>query len=293
MSEPIKRIVRANGLEFGIDCYGAGGPLFVLLHGFPDTQTSMGPLAQILSQAGAFVVAPALRGYPPTAPAPDGRYDLEALAQDVIELIDVLGYEKAVIVGHDWGAAIAYATAAIAADRIVQVFALSVPPIPIFLRRGLGSLGQLWHSRYMFFFQLPYLPERRLTDQDGQGVRTLWERWAHGPFDPAHLESACKTLTMPGVAHAALSYYRTFAQLYRSGSRRSIRLGYTYLTVPTRVLVGARDNCVAPSIFQGCPYPLHVIPGVGHFLPSEAPNAVGEMILEYWHENPKTGALRP
>ena len=104
--------VTSNNVRLAVHVYGVDGPLIILLHGFPDTSASMAPLARLLCSRGAVVAVPALRGYPPTGPAPDGRYDLDALVEDILGLVEGLGYGQAILVGHDWGAVIAYASAA-------------------------------------------------------------------------------------------------------------------------------------------------------------------------------------
>jgi len=239
----------------------------------------MSPLATFLADRGHLTVAPHLRGYGPTGPAPDGRYDLEALAKDILGLASALGHERFVIVGHDWGAAIGYVVAAMAPERVIHLFALSVPPLSVFLNRGLRSPRQLWRSRYMLFFQLPYLPELSLRMSGSSGVRRLWRRWSASAFFQEHLEHACSNFQQPGRAEGGLAYYRSFFRLHRKGSRRAWRLGHSALTVPTLVISGADDQCIGPEIFEGMDCPLELIPGSGHFLPSEAPTAVGEIIV--------------
>jgi pimeloyl-ACP methyl ester carboxylesterase len=272
--------VEANGLRFVVETHGDDGPLVLLLHGFPDTAASMEPLGAMLAEAGFFTAAPHLRGYAETGAAPDGRYDLEALAEDALALIEAFGQQSAIIIGHDWGAVIAYVAAALAPDKVDHVFALSVPPLPVFFRSVLRSPSQLWRSRYIFFFQLPFLPERRLVAQNAKAVERLWRRWSFGPLVPGHLERARTAFSSVRVAASALMYYRTMFRLHRRAARRSLVLAYRSLTVPTRVMVGEKDGCIAPVVFRGCPYPVDVIPDVGHFLPSEAPDIVARLVIE-------------
>ena len=110
----IFRFLQANGLEFGLLERGpADGPLVLCLHGFPDGPQSFLPLLDALDAAGYRAVAPAMRGYLPSGIPADGDYRPVTLARDVIALIDHLGAEKAVVVGHDWGAVATYLAAAI------------------------------------------------------------------------------------------------------------------------------------------------------------------------------------
>jgi pimeloyl-ACP methyl ester carboxylesterase len=106
-------VIRANGVHFAY--FDAGqGPLVLCLHGFPDTAWSFVPLLERLAAAGYCAVAPFMRGYPPSGPAPDGDYRVITLGRDALALIEALGAQRAVLVGHDWGAAATYIAAALA-----------------------------------------------------------------------------------------------------------------------------------------------------------------------------------
>src|SRR5579872_1051858 len=109
--EATTRKVRASGIDFHVLEIGSG-PLVLCLHGFPDTAHSFRHQMPALADAGFHVVAPFMRGYAPSGPAPDGRYDIGALGEDAINLIDALGASDAVIFGHDWGAVASYEAAA-------------------------------------------------------------------------------------------------------------------------------------------------------------------------------------
>src|SRR5579863_8216894 len=114
--EATSRKVRASGIDFHLLEMGSG-PLVLCLHGFPDTAHSFRHQMPALADAGYHCVAPFMRGYSPTDPAPDGRYDSAALSEDAIALIDALGHKDAIVFGHDWGAVAAYGAAAAAPDR--------------------------------------------------------------------------------------------------------------------------------------------------------------------------------
>ena len=115
-SEIKQRVVRASNLNFTVLEQG-DGPLVLCLHGFPDTAHSFRNQLPALAAAGFHAVAPFMRGYHPTEPAPDDRYDSPALSEDALALIAALGYKDAIIFGHDWGAVAAYGAAAAAPDR--------------------------------------------------------------------------------------------------------------------------------------------------------------------------------
>ena len=136
------------------------GPLVVLLHGFPEFWWSWRHQIPALAEAGFRVVALDLRGYAQSDAPPRWRdYRMELLAGDVAGLIDALGEERAHVVGHDWGAAVAWMVATLHPERVERLAILNVPHPETMLRTLRTSPQQLRHSWYMFFFQIPWLPE--------------------------------------------------------------------------------------------------------------------------------------
>ncbi|MBV8063368.1 MAG: alpha/beta fold hydrolase, partial [Nevskia sp.] len=146
------RYIRANGMEFAYLEQGEG-PLVLCLHGFPDTAWSMAGLLRRLAAAGFRGVAPFMRGYAPGGIPDDRDYSVLALGRDVIALTEHFGAQQALVIGHDWGAAAAYAAAAQRPDRIRRIVTAGVPHLRRFLLRP--SRAQLRASHYMFKFQLP------------------------------------------------------------------------------------------------------------------------------------------
>jgi pimeloyl-ACP methyl ester carboxylesterase len=140
------------------------GPLVVLLHGFPELSYTWKAQLAALSEAGCFVVAPDQRGYA-TSDKPEGirAYHLDELARDTVGLIDHYGREDAVVVGHDWGAAVAWWVALQHPQRVRRLVVMNVPHPTVFERTLRTNLGQLKRSWYMGFFQLPHFPERAIT----------------------------------------------------------------------------------------------------------------------------------
>src|SRR4249920_172110 len=146
--------VQANGLEFGLLEAGSG-PLALCLHGFPDSAHTWRHLMPELAGAGFHAVAPFMRGYAPTGLSPDGHYPLGALVADAVALHEALdGDERAVLIGHDWGAETAYGAAAVAPERWRRLVTLGVPPLALD-ERIFSDYGQLKRFFYLFFFKTP------------------------------------------------------------------------------------------------------------------------------------------
>ena len=152
------RIVTANRLQFGVLEAGSG-PLALCLHGFPDSARTWRYLLPALADAGFHAVAPFMRGYAPTDIPEDGCFGLGALVADAVGLHDVLGGDdRAVLVGSDWGAEVAYGAAAFAPDRWRRVVTLGVPPLALDTRI-FADYDQLKRFFYLFFLRHP-LPSR-------------------------------------------------------------------------------------------------------------------------------------
>src|SRR5713226_3533948 len=152
------KLTLTNGLHMRIARAGAG-PLMVMLHGFPECWYSW--RHQLKGLSSSFTcVAPEMRGYGETdAPLGVSNYTLEKLVDDVAGLITALGEKQAIVVGHDWGGAVAWSTALMRPDVVRRLVVMNCPH-PLLLRKNLTSnLRQLRRSWYMFFFQIPWLPE--------------------------------------------------------------------------------------------------------------------------------------
>lgn len=271
-------------------------PLAVLLHGFPDTAHTWRHLGPALAGAGWRVVAPFTRGYAPSSIPTDGSYHVPALMDDVLGLHRAYdGDDRALLVGHDWGAITANGIAASDANPFGHVVAMSVPPITAMnpqrgdVRRWLRILPrQAGLSWYTLFNQLPRLPERTFD----RLVAHLWGRWSPGydaTDDLAHLADA-----LPDDAHkgAALGYYRAQPRVSQLPGRYQ-PLARDWLGAPRLPLLylhGADDGCldVRWAGLVGAQLPegsrVGVIEGAGHFLQLERPDVVNARILEFIEE---------
>jgi pimeloyl-ACP methyl ester carboxylesterase len=272
--------VDANGVAFGALQWGADrAPLALLLHGFPDTAWTWRHLGPYLAERGWRAVAPFSRGYAPTALAPDDRYGVADLGRDACALHAALGGdERAVLVGHDWGAVATWAVTASDPDRFDRYVAMAVPPPAALVATASPRLvpRQLRLSWYIGFNQVPGA-ER----QFGRVVPKLWRTWSPG-YDPSE-DLRRFFAALPTLAHrrAALEYYR-------DGFRRRVTEMFSVEAgAPALYLHGERDGCLQAAIGERAIAALPSgsrfakVPGVGHFLQLEDPERVNSLIGDW------------
>lgn len=261
------------------------GPLVLLLHGFPELWLAWRNQIPALAAAGFRAVAPDLRGYN-LSEKPKGvsSYRTEHLAGDVANLVRHLGYEKTFLVGHDWGGAIAWCVPALH-PGLVERLAILNAPHPIVMRRKLATLAQARRSSYMFFFQLPWLPERSLTRHRAGFIKMMLRRdpATPGAFPPEEIEAYREAFLRPGAATAAINYYRA---AFRSGTRVP-GLRRSLEKVPTLVLWGEGDRYLGPELLDGLDalvpdLRLVRIPGASHWLPADAAGVVNTELLAFF-----------
>jgi epoxide hydrolase 4 len=275
-----RQVVETNGVR--LHCLVAGsGPLVVLLHGFPETSHAW--RHQIDALAPRFrVVAPDLRGYGESdKPLGVGAYRGTTLAADVLGLIGAFGAERAHVVGHDWGGAVAWTLAMRhpgALDRLVVINC----PHPAAMGRALrANWRQIRRSWYIFAFQVPWLPERLLTRDRARALRDALRRSARrGTFSEEDLEVYAHAFAAPGAATAAINYYRA---AFRDGARgRAPRIG-----APTLLIWGEDDFALGKELTFGME-PLFAgelrveyLPQTGHWVMEERPNEVNRLLLDF------------
>lgn len=285
--------VDANGLNFGCLRAGSGDRLALCLHGFPDDAGSMMPIIDRLADAGYTAVAPYMRGYAPTDPAPDGDYSGIALGQDAIALEDTLSdrysTNESVLVGHDWGASASYAAAALDPNAFERMATLAVPPR--FVSLLFKHPRQLFRSWYMWFFQLPGMPERALRWREYSMVEFLWGIWSPGwEYPNDRIESVKETLGSGQTVEHALQYYRdsigsAISDAIRHGPPEADHTNP--VGVPTLLLGGELDGCIGIELIEDAgPYlddgRIVRVRDAGHFLHQERPDVVCEELLEWF-----------
>jgi pimeloyl-ACP methyl ester carboxylesterase len=286
------RRVEANGVSFEVLQAGSG-PLALCLHGFPDNAHSMVPLLHALAGAGYHAVAPFMRGYAPSSVPADGRYQRAVLGLDALALIEALGADQAVVIGHDWGATAAYAAAVIHPARVSRLVTLAVPYGEGFITRLVGDPVQQRRSWYMYLL-ISSLGEMALSFGDFALVERLWADWSPGFTPPAgHLESVKASLRAPGAAAAATAYYKHvfFAELQDPAlADIQARIGGAPISVPALYLHGADDGCIGADVetergLFTAGIETHVVPGCGHFLQLEKPDVVSDIIIRFLEED--------
>ncbi len=249
------------------------GPLVICLHGFPDDATTFRRLQADLADAGLRSLAVFLRGYRPSPV--EGPYALGELVDDLFSLLDVVAPRESVhVIGHDYGAQIAYAAIGREPRRFARAVTLAGPHPDAVLRNARRHPRQWLMSRYIAFFQLRGIAERRVSRDQFAYIERLWRRWSPG-FEPPedHLRRVKATISASMPAPIAM---------YRAGG---FDIGADPIPVPTLNLLGERDGCLLPALAAGQerlftgPYELAVLPGAGHFLHHEQPARVSRKVL--------------
>jgi pimeloyl-ACP methyl ester carboxylesterase len=276
--------VTANSVTLNVAQAGpVDGPLVILLHGFPEFWYGWRKHIPLLAAAGLRVWAPDQRGYNTSDKPPRVRdYTLDNLAADVIGLMDAAGRETAIVVGHDWGAAVGWWLASNSPQRLTKLVTINVPH-PLVLRRLLRtSPRQLMRSWYMFAIQVPWLPEWGLRRGNWHDlVKGMQKSSLPGTFSDADFDEYRRAWSQPGAFTAMLNWYRA---MFRFGARRP---KFLRIATPTLVLWGARDKFIgregAELSLALCDHgQLAMFEENTHWLQHERPDEVCQRIVEFF-----------
>ncbi len=277
------KYVSTNGIKLHVVQDGPlDGPLVILLHGFPEFSYAWKAQIPYLVSKGYQVWAPDQRGYN-LSDKPDGivAYSLDELAADVIGLIDAAGKKQAFIVGHDWGAGVAWWLAAKYPNRIARMVVLNVPHGVVMLKNLRNNFTQLRKSWYMFLFQVPRLPEMLAKRNNwNMSIQTLMKSSRPGTFSDSDLNEYRKAWSQPKAYRSMINWYRAMIQ------KPPTPPATKHITVPTLLIWGAKDRFLGkemaqPSIDLCDDGQLIFIEDATHWVQHEEAEQVNELISTF------------
>lgn len=276
--------VWANGQRFACDVAGEGDAVALCLHGFPESRFSWRHQLPALAGHGWRAVAPDLRGYGESSrPAGVAAYRIDALVADVAALFDALSARRRLLVGHDWGALIAWESAIRRVRPLDGLVIMNVPHPAVFRRVLLRSPAQMLRSWYVAFFQLPVLPELMLGAAGARAVGDAFRRMAvdKSAFPEEVLAHYRANARAPGALTAMINYYRANARglLRKMPEPEAIE-------VPVLMVWGEADTALGLELTEGYePYvrdfTLVRLPGVSHWVQQEAPTRVNAALTDF------------
>lgn len=275
--------VKTNGITLHVAQDGPeDGPLVILLHGFPEFWYGWREQIQPLVEAGYRVWVPDQRGYN-LSDKPKGikDYTIDKLAADVIGLIDAAGEKQAVVIGHDWGAAVTWKTAELYPDRIKQMVAVNTPHPNLWMTAIRSSVQQLLKSHYVFLFQIPRLPETLLKRNHWQAAtQSLRDSSRPGTFKEADFVEYRKAWSQPNAMTSMINWYRALRyQLKQASARPRIK-------IPVLIIWGDKDAFIKPELADQCLAlcengKLVRIATATHWVIHEEPTRVSELLLDF------------
>ncbi|WOJ91907.1 alpha/beta hydrolase [Congregibacter variabilis] len=278
-------VLRFSAIEAG------EGPIVLMLHGFPDTLRTWDAQLDFLANNGYRAIAVSTRGYETQSQPKDGDYSSPSLAGDVIAWIDQLGGGPVHLIGHDWGASIAYGVAMAIPDQIKSLTALAVPHAGRFMSEIHHYPKQLRLSWYMLFFQLPGIADYVVRRNNFAFLRRLWKDWSPGwEFTQEQFSEVSQAFAQPRVVESTLAYYRAAIGLRSLPLGRSSQEQTSWpIDVPTLGITGAQEGCIAADVFESMmreddfPAGLKVVTvdDAGHFPHREQPAFVNELLLDW------------
>jgi len=285
------RMVHANGHAFETDvCQPAPGAtgavrkLALCLHGFPEHSISWRHQLPMLADLGYEAWAPNLRGYGHSY-RPEGMaaYAIEDLLADVAGFIDAAQAEETVLIAHDWGAVIAWYFAMRSLRPLSRLIICNVPH-PGAMGQAMGW-QQLKRSWYVFFFQIPGLPEW-LFGRNASGIGEMIRNTACNPerFSNELIDIYSANAAQPGALRAMINYYRALVR--GGGARRQRQQGFPVISTPTLMVWGEEDVALTKETTYGtgefvADLTIRYLPRVSHWVQQDAPEAVNAMMAAF------------
>lgn len=277
------RTVRANGIELHVAEAGpADGPLVVLLHGFPEFWFEWRELIGPLAQAGFRVAAPDQRGYNLSAkPKGVAGYRLDALATDIFALASALGHNRFSLVGHDWGASVAWWMATTGPERLDRLAIMNAPHPAIWRASMSSDPAQRKKSRYVQMLRTPVLPQLMVRAGGYKGLADAFKTSVRQEaFGPDALAAYQRAWRQPGALTAMINWYRAlFLQDLPVPTGGSLK-------IPTLVLWGDQDPFAEPTLAEAsaalcADARVTHFPAAGHWLPHDEPEAVARELISF------------
>ncbi len=273
--------LETNGVKLHYVSEGEG-KLMLMLHGFPEFWYSW------RHQIAAFshnyrVVAPDLRGYNYSdKPRSIQSYSISELVKDVAGIITNLGYKKCILVAHDWGGAIAWYFADQYPEMVEKLIILNLPH-PAKFMEGLRTPQQLKKSWYIFFFQLPFLPELLFKRNDYQAIASAFTKDTinESAFTSEDIEAYKKAAAQPSALTAAINYYRCFfRELFKP------QKSWNKINIPTLMVWGENDIYLGKELTYGTDdyvqdLTIKYIPNCSHWVQQEQPELVNQYIADF------------
>ena len=283
------KFVQTNGIR--LHCVVQGqGKLMVMLHGFPEFWYSWRHQIPIMAKYFK-VIAPDMRGYNQSE-KPEGaeNYRMNLLVEDVMGLIEFFGEEKAIIVGHDWGAIVSWAFAMAHPEATERLIIMNVPHPAVWQEKAKYIARQLQKSWYIFFFQKEKVPESYFSRNNYLALKLMLSKSTvrEGVFSDEDLKRFVEAWSKPGALTASINYYR--ANIRPEIFMKEVSLKFPKITSPTLVIWGEKDLALTLEISKGAekyvdaPYTIKYIPRCGHWVQNEEPELVDKYILEFLRE---------
>lgn len=275
--------VEANGLTFEVATAGQGDRLALCLHGFPELHYSWRHQMPVLAGMGYRVWAPNMRGYGGTSrPAEKEAYRLSNLADDVAGLIDASRAREVTLIAHDWGALVAWHFAIKEIRPLAKLVIMNVPH-PKCAERELKTWKQLKKSWYIFFFQVPGLPELMLGRNEAAAIGRVFRNSAVNKdlFRREEVEPYRAAAARPGALTAMFNYYRCLLQ-----TPDAREIGDGKVTVPTLVLWGEQDVAIDIACLDGMEtyvtdLTVRRFPEASHWVQQDVPEKVNQALAEW------------
>ena len=277
-----------NGIHLHYVQEGKGDQLIVMLHGWPEFWYCWKNQIEAFSPQYT-VVAPDLRGFNESEiPSDLSAYTQDIVGKDIVELIRHLGFEKVILVGHDWGGAIAWHIALNYPDLVEKFIVLNCPHPALFIKNIRSNPFQLLRSWYMFFFQLPLIPEFLMSINRKEFFTRIFRGWAlnESNFPDEVIEKYVEAYSRKGTLTGGVNYYRANIRAVRSIAQSKSRR----VKAPTLVIWGDNDVVLGTELIDGTEkyidntFTVKRISGASHWVQNDCPEEVNKTMLEFMAE---------